>query len=135
MPEANSTKQVRIAVVDDETILLQTFSSLMRQLGYEADFFSSPLRAVEGIVNDPGRYQLVLADIKMPEMDGITFVKRVRFVLPHLPIVFMTGGVSDEVRDQAIALGNVVFLEKPFPLESTLKDCIQKLLATKGAAK
>jgi len=73
--------KVHIAVIDDEAIILQTFSSLMRQY-------------------------------------GITFVKRVRFVLPDLPIVFMTGGVPDNVREEAMSFKNVLFLEKPFPLDT-----------------
>ncbi len=124
--------QVRIAVIDDERVLLQTFSSLMRQCRYEAEFFSSPLKALDAVMQEPGRYQLIIADIKMPEMDGITFVKKVRFILPNLPIIFMTGGVPEEVRQEALGFTNVLFLEKPFPLESTLKEAIPKLLKNSG---
>lgn len=123
--------RVRIAVVDDEKMLLHVFSSLMRQYHFHADFFSNPLKALDEIIGNPGRYQLVMADIRMPEMDGITFVKRMRYVLPNLPIMFMTGDLTDDLKEACEALGNVAFLEKPFPLEATLKEAIPKFLGLK----
>ncbi len=123
--------KVRIAVVDDEKMLLHVFSSLMRQYHFHSDFFSSPVKALDEIIGNPGRYQLVLSDIRMPEMDGIAFGKRIRHVLPDLPIMFMTGEVTDELKEAGEALGKVEFLEKPFPLEATLKDVIPKFLGLK----
>jgi CheY-like chemotaxis protein len=125
-------KTIRIAVIDDEKMLLNVFSSLMRQFHYHADFFSNPLKAIDAILGEPGRYSLVITDIRMPEMDGIAFAKKIRFVLPSMPIMFMTGEVTDEVRAQALALGNVEFLEKPFPLEATLRDVIPKFLGSQN---
>ena len=125
-PEAGI--KARIAVVDDEKMLLHVFSSLMRQYHYHADFFSNPVKALDAIIGSPGRYNLVISDIRMPQMDGIAFAKRIRMVLPGIPIMFMTGDVTEEVRTQALVLGNVEFLEKPFPLEATLKEAIPKFL-------
>jgi CheY-like chemotaxis protein len=120
--------RARIAVIDDEKMLLQVFSSLMAQYRYHADFFTNPFEAINIILSNPQRYNLVITDIRMPAMDGITFAKKVRFVLPKMPIMFMTGDVTEELRQEACALGNVEFLEKPFPLESTLKEVIPKFL-------
>ncbi len=123
-------KSLRIAVIDDEKMLLQVFSSLMRQFGYQADFFSDPLMALQAIFADPQRYQLVIADIKMPGLDGISFIKKSRAVLPKLPIILMTGYSSDDLRQEALDLGNVLYFEKPFPLEATLKEAIPKLVGS-----
>lgn len=131
MAEPNDVR-VRIAVVDDEKMLLHVFSSLMRQYHMHADFFSSPVKALDEIIGNPGRYQLVMADVRMPEMDGLSFAKKIRFVLPGLPIMFMTGEMTDEIKEAGDALGNVAFLEKPFPLEATLKDAIPKFLGMKS---
>lgn len=127
---SNDGKIIRIAVIDDEKMLLNVFSSLMRQFRYAADFFSNPLKALEAILADPGRYSLVISDIRMPEMDGISFAQKIRYVLPSMPIIFMTGEVTDEARAAALALGNVEFLEKPFPLEATLRDVIPRFLGS-----
>ncbi|MCG3175647.1 MAG: Sensor histidine kinase RcsC [Candidatus Omnitrophica bacterium] len=119
---------IRIAVVDDEKMLLHVFSSLMRQYHYKADFYSSPVKALQEILVDPTRFQLVISDIRMPEMDGLTFAKKIRDVIPNFPILFMTGEVNDEVRQEAMKLGNVAFLEKPFPLDQTLRETIPTFL-------
>ena len=120
--------KIRIAVVDDERILLRVFSSLMRRFNYEADFYSNPQKAVDAIVADPGRYDLVLSDVRMPGMDGVSFARKVRFLLPDLPIIFMTEDVSDELKSQITGLGNATLVEKPFPLETTLKELIPQFL-------
>ena len=125
---AEEKVRVRIAVIDDEKMLLHVFSSLMRQYHYHSDFFSSPVKALDTIIGNPGRYQLVITDIRMPEMDGIAFGKKIRDTLPNLPIMFMTGDLTDDLKEACEALGNIAFLEKPFPLEATLKEAIPKFL-------
>lgn len=124
---------VKIAVIDDEKVLLQTFSSLMRQFGYDAEFFSDPLKALDTVTKDPARYGLLIVDIKMPGMDGVTFVKKVRAMIPNLPIIFMTGGAPEDKEREAKSLGNILYLEKPFPLSDTLKEAIPKLLARQSS--
>jgi CheY-like chemotaxis protein len=126
------TPSIRIAVVDDEKLLLQVFSSLMRQSNYHADFFSNPIKALDAILGNPTRYQLVISDIRMPELDGIAFAKKIRLVIPNMPIMFMTGDMSDQIRQAALNLGNVTFLEKPFPLEAALRESIPKFLGLQG---
>ncbi len=126
---------IRIAVVDDERMLLNVFSSLMHQYGYHADFFSDPTKAIDVIINHPARYQLIILDIRMPQMDGLTFARRIRAVLPLLPIMFMTGEVSDDVKDEALKLDQVTFLEKPFPLEETLRDVIPRFLGLESRSR
>ena len=119
---------VRIAVVDDDHMLLGVFSSLMKKTNYHAHFFLDGPTALAKISAVRGHFHLVISDIRMPGMDGIEFATRVRAVEPNIPIIFMTGDVTEESRQAALKLGHVVFLEKPFPLESTLKEFIPKLL-------
>jgi CheY-like chemotaxis protein len=124
-------RQPLIAVVDDEKMLLHVFSSLMKQFNYRAHFFADAHKAFEAIAAQPEQYNLLILDIRMPGMDGITFAKKIRMLLPKLPVIFMTGHSSDGVKEEALSLGNVVFLEKPFPLEQTLRDTIARLVDSK----
>ncbi len=124
---------IKIAVVDDERMLLNVFSSIMRQYNYDAHFFSHPVSALNAIILHPDRYKLVITDILMPELDGIEFAKKVREAVPGMPILFMTGDATEEAKRQSQKMGNTVFLEKPFPLEHTLKEVIPKLLADQKA--
>ena len=120
-------KSQKIAVIDDEKSLLGVFSSLMGQFQFTADFFESPQAAFDKIATNPEQYRLVITDIRMAGMDGITFAKKVRFLLPKIPFIFMTGNLTPDIREGAEKLGNNIILEKPFPLVATLKETIAKL--------
>ena len=123
---------IRIAVVDDDKTLLSVFSSMMKSAGYHTHFFSRPANALDEIKAVKGHYHLVITDLRMPDMDGIAFAKQIRQSEPHLPIILMSGDIPDEVREEAARVGYVTFLEKPFPVESTLKELIPRLLRGEG---
>jgi CheY-like chemotaxis protein len=119
----------KLLVLDDEQDIVDIFSSLMRQLGYDADFFKDGSSAIEAITRNPDLYDIVITDIKMPNIDGISFAKRIRILCPRLPIIFMTGYPSDDIKKEALQLKKVAFLEKPFHLEKTFGELIPKLLS------
>jgi len=122
-------KNIRFLVLDDEEPILEILSSLMNRFHYKGDFFSNPAAALKAVHENQGRYQLVLADIRMPDMNGLEFANELRKVNPEVPIIFMTGYVDDEIKDKVLSMEKVVFLEKPFHLEKTFKEVIPKLLA------
>lgn len=118
----------RIIVVDDEKAILEAFASLSKRFGFEMEFYSDASKALEALALNPMEYALVMTDVRMPGVDGLSFVKSLRSFCPKLGVVFMTGDVSDELRESAEAFGNVVFLEKPFQLEKTFKETIPALM-------
>ena len=71
---------IRIAVLDDDQLILRVFQSMMGQRGYHADFFANPDITFKEIISHLDRYQLVVMDINMPEGDGASFVKKIRVV-------------------------------------------------------
>lgn len=121
-----------IAVIDDEELLLDVFSQILARSGYEAQFFNHPKEALQSILINPENYALAVCDVWMPHMDGITFAKRLRAVLPNFPIVFMTGNRSDDVIEEIEKMGRAVFLEKPFSLADELQRAFFKLLQEKS---
>lgn len=125
----NGHSGLRIAVVDDDPLILRTFSSLMGQAGYHSDHFSNAEQAYQAITTRPGRYDLLVVDITMPEGDdGVVFAKKVRGVFPDLPIMFMTGGAEESKRKEAQAMTRSTFLDKPFPLMEVLQSNIEKFV-------
>ena len=124
-------ENIRIIVVDDEEVILNVFASMLRQNKYHADFFPSSQKAFKAIETRPERYDLLISDIYMADGYGVDFAKKVRAVAPHLPIMFMTGNASEELKEQALKLGRVAFLSKPFPLMEHLEQTISKFLAEK----
>jgi len=118
----------RILVVDDESAILDTFGSLSKRFGYEMEFYTSGQSALDAVAADPAAYGLVLTDVCMQGLGGLELVKSLRSLCPKLGVIFMTGDLTDEVRDAAEAFDNVVFLEKPFQLEKIFKETIPAMM-------
>lgn len=122
-------RKIKILVVDDEKAILQAFSSRAGGFNYEMEFFLNPATALETLALDPGAYRLIITDMRMPQMDGLTFLKTLRSLCPNLPVIFMTGYVTEELEKAVAQYKKVVFFEKPFPLEKIFKETIPQLLA------
>ncbi len=132
--QKNEAIKTKILVLDDEQEIVEAFSLLMKQFDFDADFFRDAGLAIEAIAKHPARYSIIITDIKMPKMDGISFAEQVRTLKRDIPIIFMTGYPSDELKRKALGLKHVAFLEKPFPLEQTFHELIPRLLRDSSAA-
>lgn len=126
--------RVRILVVDDEEVILKAFSRLMlsKKNQYKPSFYSQPREALNAIKADPKRYHIVITDIRMPDMDGLTFVESIRQIQDDLPIILMTGLPSPELEEKVKKFKKIVLLYKPFQLLSILEKTIPSLLAADG---
>jgi DNA-binding NtrC family response regulator len=106
------TQDIRIAIVDDELDMRQSISQWLALSGFETETFSSGKEALQQIrAGYPG---IVVSDIKMPEMDGITFLKRLMHLDSALPVVLITGHGDVPMAVEAMRIGAFDFLEKPF---------------------
>jgi CheY-like chemotaxis protein len=101
-----------ILVVDDEVDVLEMIELGLRSAGYHMLTADSGERAIE--VFGQHRADLVICDIKMPRMNGITTIARLREQAPELPIVVLTGYLTPHTIEQCEQLGGVELLRKPF---------------------
>jgi len=94
IPRANATiktKGYQLLLLDDSTTVLNVMSAILRRIpGILLTIESSPCRALDILERDLGNFDLVLTDIKMPEMDGIEFAANVKQLRPELPILAVT---------------------------------------------
>jgi CheY-like chemotaxis protein len=112
-----------ILVVEDEPWSLKFISHFLRKEGYEVTEASDGAEAIELI--DNCRFDLVLSDVRMPRVDGVTLALHVRSRIPTLPIILMTA-VPLELTP---ALGhNLPCLSKPLSLDE-LRSNIQRMLS------
>jgi two-component system NtrC family response regulator len=121
-----------ILVVDDEKNYLVVLSAFLSEEGYEtltADNAQHALEIVESTDLD-----LVLTDMKMPSMDGIELLRRIKEIVPDLPVVMMTAYGTVEKAVEAMQLGAVNFILKPFQNE-TLKQIVAKAVRAYGVLK
>jgi DNA-binding NtrC family response regulator len=108
-----------ILIVDDEADMLHLLKrTLEPDLDCHVVTASSGKAALQRI--DEDHFDLVLADIKMPEMDGLTLLSRIKRSTPDLTVVMMTAHGSIETAVEAIKMGAYDFITKPFDLDSLI---------------
>lgn len=115
-----NTKKGSIVIVDDEEMVLTSISSFLNlETGYEVVTFTSPEEALNYISNDD--VDLVVSDYLMPQMDGITFLARVREIKPEVPRIILTGYADKDNAIKAInEVGLYQYIEKPWNNEDLL---------------
>jgi DNA-binding NtrC family response regulator len=106
------SKAMKIAIVDDEKDMRQSISQWLALSGYDTETYASAEDALKGVGSDfPG---IVVSDIKMPGMDGMQFLKKLRGVDSALPVIMITGHGDVPMAVEAMRIGAFDFLEKPF---------------------
>ena len=118
----------KILIVDDEPEMLEICSDTLTQKGLPVRTESSSLRALELIKNDD--FDLLLLDIKIPEIDGITFLKKTKEITPNLPVIMLTGFPTIETAVESMKLGAFDYLTKPFTPEQ-LSAAVERALEHK----
>jgi len=116
-----------ILIVDDEKNYLVVLSAFLSGEGYETLTADTAERALE--IVETTDLDLVLTDMKMPTMDGIELLRRIKERDPDLPVVMMTAYGTVEKAVEAMQLGAFNFILKPFQNE-TLKQIIEKAAST-----
>jgi heterodisulfide reductase subunit A len=102
----------RILVVDDELIVRDSLKAWLDEEGFTADTAASGPEALEYLTQSA--YQLMLTDIKMPGMDGVELLAKARNIRPELVVVMMTAYATVETAVEAMKIGALDYLVKPF---------------------
>ena len=121
-----------ILVVDDEKNYLVVLSAFLSEEGYEALTADNAQRALE--IVESTDLDLVLTDMKMPSMNGIELLQRIKGKAPDLPVIMMTAYGTVEKAVEAMQLGAFNFIQKPFQNE-TLKQIVDKGVRTYNVLK
>ena len=109
-----------LVLVDDEQLVLSSLNSLLSlETDYKINTFLSAIEALDFIENND--IDLVLSDYLMPEMDGITFLSKVRKFKPEIPRIILTGYADKENAIKAInEVGIFQYIEKPWDNDDIL---------------
>lgn len=114
----------RILIVDDEQEMRSLLEDFLKKEGYEAICSSSASEALEklapqgtlGPESDQGDIDLIISDIKMPQVDGLEFTSRLQKLRPEIPIILITAFGSVETAIEAMKRGAYHYVVKPFKL-------------------
>lgn len=117
--------RAKILIVDDDTHLLELLVDTLAEIGYEVTGVPGGIQALEKLKNES--FDLMISDVKMPGLDGLGLLKKVRRYYPKLPVLFITGFATAEMIGRASPDG---FLAKPFRI-SHIEELIEDTLAGK----
>ncbi|MBT3321535.1 MAG: response regulator [Anaerolineae bacterium] len=125
----NRASPPKILIIDDEAIIRQSFSDYLEDLGYEI-FIAENGRLGLEILNDV-HLDLIITDLRMPEMSGLEVIKQAQIKDPNLPVVVISGaeGVRDAV--EALRLGAWDYILKPISEMFILENLVKRALSKK----
>ncbi|MCR2747264.1 ATP-binding protein [Limnobacter parvus] len=111
-------EQFRIIVVDDEKPQLEALCSLLQDAGYFVAGFSDPQTALRALQTQS--FDVLLTDLRLPTMDGIALVQQAHQLAPDLSAVLMTGHGSLKTAVDAMKLGVLDYVLKPFKVSELM---------------
>ena len=118
---------VKILVVDDDPAVRASLARVLVTDGYRVEAAGSGVDAVRMV--EAGDYALVILDLRMPNLGGLTVLQHVRARHPAIPVIVMTGFASIENAKESIELGAFDFLLKP--LDATrIREVVARALAS-----
>jgi len=122
-----SLPAVRILLVEDETSLIQLLEKYLNRLGYEVEAYSTSKDALHSFEGAPQSYDLVIADLGMPDIPGDTLLTRMLEIRPDLRILICSGSPFFVSNLPKGLEKQVAFLQKPF-VPKMLSEAVARLL-------
>jgi PAS domain S-box-containing protein len=127
LPTGNET----ILCVDDEQSLIELGKNMLKKLGYRVEARTLPVEAIELFKAAPDTFDLVISDMTMPAMTGVSLAKKLMQIRPQIPVIICTGYSEQIDESRAKELGIRGFLMKPFTIRE-LSKTVRKVLDTTG---
>jgi len=123
-PAAISTRP-RVLVVDDEATIRDLLAKTLALAEYDVDIAPDGRTALERLRIIP--YDLLITDLKMPGVDGLTVIREARRLKPDIPVIIVTGFSTEASAIEAVNLGVSGYLTKPFRVPRVLAAAAKAL--------
>ena len=122
---APATGRPRVLVVDDEASIRDLLAKTLALAEYDVDVSPDGRSALERMRMYP--YDLLIADLKMPGMDGLTVIREAKRYKSDLPVIIITGFSTESSAIEAVNLGVAGYLTKPFRVPQVLAAAARAL--------
>jgi len=109
---------MHILVVDDEHEFLELMNNRMQKRGFTVSVAPTGEKALEMVEKEA--FDAMVLDVKMPGIDGIEVLRRVKQMRPELPVLLLTGHASIEAAMTGVETGAVDYLLKPVPINDLI---------------
>jgi two-component system, NtrC family, response regulator AtoC len=117
----------RILVIDDEESIRKLLSTVLKRKGHEVFLADSGQKGIN--MFERTRPLITILDLRLPDVNGIEVLSRLRAIDPQACVIMMTGFATGEVEAKALALGADDFLQKGFSLFD-LGDALRRVMAS-----
>jgi DNA-binding NtrC family response regulator len=107
-------KKDQVLIVDDEPLICDLVDEVLQLNGYETHIVNDGYEALKAIQTT--QFLAIVLDIKLPKMDGLEVLERVKAFDPNILVIIMTGNATIDSAKKAIKSGAYEYLTKPFPL-------------------
>jgi DNA-binding NtrC family response regulator len=127
----SNNKKKKILFVDDEPDMTTILKMALERVGLDVDAFNDPTLALYNF--KPKLYNLVLLDIKMPQMDGFELYKHIKKIDPGVLVWFLTASEKyrEELREEEYcALDRGLFFQKPISIKDLTKEIYNRIGST-----
>lgn len=118
----------KVLVIDDEDIVRICCSRALSPAGYEVRMAQNGLDGLKMIEEE--RFDIVLTDLKMPDMDGIEVLRKIKKEWPEIGVIIITGYQTVDTEAKSIKLGAFDYIEKPFTPDALI-SAVDKALEHK----
>src|ERR1700738_5026232 len=122
---AGGAARPRVLVVDDEASIRDLLAKTLALAEYDVDVAPDGRTALERM--GPYPYDLLIADLKMPGMDGLTVIREAKRYKADLPVIIITGFSTESSANEAVNLGVAGYLTKPFRVPQVLAAAAKAL--------
>ena len=119
----------RVLIVDDEQSICDVLSISLKKEGYLVASETNPRRALDRLKREP--FDLILQDLKMPEMDGIDLLREIKKLREETVVIIMTAYTTWDRAVEAMRLGAYDYIKKPFDTQIDIKGTITRALQSR----
>jgi DNA-binding NtrC family response regulator len=116
---------VRILVVDDDLIFGKSFTTILKDKGYNVEWVNSGNSAIAQLENK--YFDIVFLDVKLPDINGAEVLKRVKAISPKTNVIMITAFSFDEFAEELIQSGAFAYFNKPFDISLAIR-AIEELI-------
>ena len=119
--------RAHVLVVDDEASIRDLLAKTLALAEYDVRSAPDGAAALAELRDNSARCDLVIADLKMPGMDGLTLIRQIKRLRPELPVIIITGFSTESSAIEAVNLGVAGYLTKPFRVPQVLEAAAKAL--------